>query len=179
MPVRELLREGHEVTGWFYNPNIHPLTEYLRRRESAQSAANAHGIPLLFPADGPDPAACEYDVMAWSRAALGNKAGRCAYCRSSRLKLASEAARYLGFDAFTSSLLYSRRQDHEGMRAGGEAASKASGIPFLYRDFRLFWQDGINASKELGIYRQQYCGCVFSEEDRYTRDLAKALTGVS
>ena len=74
----------------------------------------------------------------------------------------ARAARDLGFDAFTSSLLYSRHQDHEGMRAAGERAAETWAVPFLYRDFRPFWQAGIAASKELGIYRQQYCGCVFS-----------------
>ena len=169
MPIRELQKAGHEVAGWVYNPNIHPLGEYLRRREGAQNVARKHGIPLFFP----DPDASEYDVAAWCRAALEYPAGRCAYCRASRFDAVAAAARRMGFDAFCSSLLYSRRQDHAGMREAGTDAEKRLGTVFFYRDFRPQWQEGIAASKELGIYRQQYCGCVFSEAERYAKDLAK------
>lgn len=168
MPIRQLLAEGHELSGWFYNPNIHPLGEYLKRREGAVQVAAFHNIPLLFAQDMP-----EYDVNAWAREALTYPKGRCSYCRESRFDAAAGAARELGFDAFCSSLLYSRRQNHEGMREAGENASQKWGVDFLYRDFRPFWQEGINASKELGIYRQQWCGCVFSEEERYARELAR------
>lgn len=166
-PLRELQKAGHSVAGWFYNPNIQPLAEYLRRREGAASVAAAHGIPLFFP----DREEGEYALAAWCREALASPGGRCLYCRESRFAATARAARERGFEAFTSSLLYSRRQDHEGMRAAGENAANSAGVPFLYRDFRPFWQEGIAASKELGIYRQQYCGCMFSEEERYARDL--------
>lgn len=169
MPIRDLVAQSHEVAGWFFNPNIHPLAEYLRRREGAVRVAAAHGISMLFPQDLP-----EYDVTTWCGEALAFPQGRCAYCRISRFEAAAETAAKLGFDAFTSSLLYSRRQDHDGMRAAGEAAAAKWRTPFLYRDFRPFWQEGITASKELGIYRQQYCGCVFSEEERYARELVAA-----
>ena len=171
MPVRWLIEQGHAVTGWFFNPNIQPLAEYLRRREGASRVAEAHGIPLLFPVDTP-----EYDVTAWCKEALAYPEGRCAYCRVSRFAAAARTAAERGFDAFTSSLLYSRRQDHDGMRSAGEKAAGEHAAPFLYRDFRPFWQEGIAASKELGVYRQQYCGCVFSEQERYARDLA-GVTG--
>ena len=173
-PLRELLKEGHDVVGWFYNPNIHPLAEYLRRREGAKQVAAAHGVDILFPPPGDT----EYDVAAWSRKALAEDTppgtGRCVYCRELRFDRAAREAKERGFDAFTSSLLYSRRQNHEGMKEAGEKASAEYGITFLYRDFRPLWQEGINASKELGVYRQQYCGCVFSEQDRYSRDLERA-----
>lgn len=169
-PLRELLKQGHDVSGWFYNPNIHPLAEYLRRREGAKRVAAAHGVDIFFPPEGEK----EYDVAAWCGEALFENVDRCAYCRESRFAVAAEAAKGRGFDAFTSSLLYSRRQNHDGMREAGEKAAAKQGIPFLYRDFRPLWQEGINASKELGIYRQQYCGCVFSESERYCRDLESA-----
>ena len=176
MPIRELLAEGVTLAGWFHNPNIHPLAEYLRRRNGAAAVASAHGIPLFFPESGPDfSGKNEYGVTAWCRTALNYQGGRCLFCRESRFEAVARAARDRGFDAFTSSLLYSRRQDHEGMRAAGARASALTGIPFLYRDFRPFWQEGIAASKELGIYRQQFCGCVFSEEERYARDLAEVV----
>ena len=73
----------------------------------------------------------------------------------------------LGFDAFTSSLLYSRYQNHEQIRTAGERAAERHGIRFAYADFRPGWQEGIRLSKEMGLYRQQYCGCIYSEKERY------------
>ncbi len=169
MPIRRLLDEGFRVAGYFDNPNIHPATEYLRRREGAMNVAAKSGIELFFPEDTP-----EYDAQTWCRAALAHPAGRCAFCRESRFARAAAFAKAKGFAAFSSSLLYSRRQDHEGMIAAAKAAEEATGVSFLYRDFRTDWQEGIAASKEWGIYRQQYCGCLFSEEERYARDLAAA-----
>ncbi len=169
MPVRRLLDEGHRVTGYFDNPNIHPLAEYLRRREGALRVAAESGIGILFPESG-----AEYDAAAWCRAALAHPRGRCAHCRESRFARAAAFAKANGFEAFTSSLLYSRRQNHEGMIEAGRAAQDAAGIPFFYRDFRTGWQEGIARSKEWGIYRQQYCGCLFSEEERHAKDLAAA-----
>ena len=178
MPIRELQNAGHNVAGWFYNPNIHPLAEYLRRRNGAAQVANIHSIPLYFPENDPQsPGKAEYDAVPWCSAALSQDGGRCLYCRESRFDAAAQAARAMGFDAFTSSLLYSRHQNHEGLRKAGEKAAEKWGVSFLYQDFRPFWQAGISASKELGIYRQQYCGCVFSEEERYAKDLANTVTG--
>ena len=169
MPIRMLQNMGYAVTGYFDNPNIHPLAEYLRRREGAAQVAAAAGIPLLFA-----PADAEYGVEAWCRAALGYPAGRCVYCRESRFSRTAAFARAQGFTAFSSSLLYSRHQDHQGMIQAGEAAAAASGVSFIYNDFRSAWQEGITASKALQIYRQQYCGCVFSEQERYARELSRA-----
>ena len=92
---------------------------------------------------------------------------RCTYCYQSRLKQAAEYAANNGFDAFTSSLLYSRYQNHELIRKMGEELGNHYGIEFLYDDYRSGWQEGIRISKELGLYRQQYCGCIYSEKDRY------------
>ncbi|MDR3074140.1 MAG: epoxyqueuosine reductase QueH [Deltaproteobacteria bacterium] len=170
VPARELARAGHAATGWFYNPNIQPLAEYVRRREGACRMAEACGIDLLFPVDIP-----EYGAEAWLRAALDFPDGRCAYCRESRFAAVAAKAAALGFDAFSSSLLYSRRQPHEKMKEAGEKAARRYGVSFLYQDFRSFWQEGIAASKDLGLYRQQWCGCLFSEEERYAKDLAAAV----
>lgn len=170
VPLRELLGEGHSVAAWFYNPNIHPLAEFLRRREGAERVAAAHGVDILFPPE----TGTEYDIAAWCRDALASGTERCVRCREMRFDAAARATRERGFDAFTSSLLYSRRQDHEGMRNAGEKSSAAYAVSFLYRDFRPRWQEGVIASRELGIYRQRYCGCIFSEEERYGNELRRA-----
>ena len=73
------------------------------------------------------------------------------------------------FDAFTTTLLYSKFQKHEQIRTIGEAVGKAVGVPFHYRDFRTGWSEGVEVSKRLGMYRQQYCGCIYSEKERFYR----------
>ena len=68
---------------------------------------------------------------------------------------------------FTTTLLYSKRQKHQLIREIGEEVGRRHAIPFIYRDFRQGWQQGIRRSQELGLYRQEYCGCIFSEQERY------------
>jgi hypothetical protein len=69
----------------------------------------------------------------------------------------------------TTTLLYSKYQRHDDIRNIGEELSAAYNIPFLYRDFREGWEEGVEASKALDMYRQKYCGCIFSEKERYWR----------
>jgi predicted adenine nucleotide alpha hydrolase (AANH) superfamily ATPase len=92
---------------------------------------------------------------------------RCHYCYFSRLDETARKAAELGFDAFTTSLLYSRYQNHDHIIAAAERAAERNGITFHYEDFRPGWQEGIRLSKEMGLYRQQYCGCIYSEKERY------------
>jgi predicted adenine nucleotide alpha hydrolase (AANH) superfamily ATPase len=92
---------------------------------------------------------------------------RCSYCYFSRLEETARVAAEQGFDGFSSSLLYSRYQQHELIRRTGEALAKKYGLAFVYEDFRAGWQEGIQVSKSMGLYRQQYCGCIYSEKDRY------------
>jgi predicted adenine nucleotide alpha hydrolase (AANH) superfamily ATPase len=176
MPIRRLLDEGHELCGFFFNPNIHPLAEYLRRRAGALQVAEKYDIPLYFAAD--DDCKDGYNTAAWldmhSPGDWSNPLKRCPVCWEQRLKrtgdfaLAGEGGSG-SFDAFSTSLLYSRRQRHDEIaELGRRLASK--NLAFLYRDFRKDWQEGIKVSKEWGIYRQQYCGCIFSENERYAKE---------
>ena len=83
-----------------------------------------------------------------------------------------EAARQAqegGFDSFTSSLFISPYQNHELMREVAEMAAKEYGVEFLYRDFRPYFRAGQDKARELGMYMQKYCGCVFSEQERYLK----------
>ena len=158
-PLTSLRGEGIEVTGFFFNHNIHPYQEYVRRRDTAKQMAELEGMDLLVKD--------EYRMEEFLAAVASEPEGRCSYCYASRLDAAAAASRKGGFDAFTSSLFYSRYQNHELMRQKAEEAAARHGILFLYRDFRPGWQEGIRRSKELGLYRQQYCGCIYSEKDRY------------
>lgn len=180
MPVRRLQEEGFEITAWYHNPNIQPLSEYLRRREAVLECAARLGIAVVC-----DDVA--WNLTDWLRAVRDRDTPplRCAYCCRSRVAAAWACAAARGYDAFSTSLLYSRYQPHdiiaaEGARLSGQDVPAVPGAPrdlsgprFVYRDFREDWQTGIDISREWGIYRQPYCGCVYSEAERYAKKLAR------
>ncbi len=95
------------------------------------------------------------------------ESNRCAICYHERLKATAQIAKKGKFDYFSSTLLYSKFQKHELIQSIGKAIGDSLGIPFYYRDFREGWKEGIETSKRLSLYRQQYCGCIYSEKDRY------------
>ncbi len=158
-PLQELRAQGMEVTGFFFNHNIHPYQEYKRRLEAAREFARQVGMELV----------CrdEYRLEEFLAAVAADPASRCGYCYASRLEAAAQAAAESGFDAYSSSLLYSRYQNHERIRELGEQFGERYGVKFVYDDFRRGWQEGIASSREMGLYRQPYCGCIYSEKDRY------------
>jgi len=158
-PLRTLRAAGHDVTGFFYNHNIHPYQEYQRRLTAAREMASLEALPMIEQDD--------YDLEGFLSAVASGPENRCSYCYTSRLRATAAAAAKNGFEAFSASLLYSRYQKHEEIIIAGENAGKEFGVQFYYQDFRPGWQEGIRLSKELGLYRQQYCGCIYSEKDRY------------
>lgn len=163
-----VLGAGFAATGLFYNPNIHPAQEYLKRRQGALEVAGRQGLDLRFCRE-------EYEPRVFLRAVHGREGEeRCRVCYALRLMRAAQAARANGFTHFCTSLLYSRRQRHEEIVEAAKAAEKQSGVEFYYQDLRPTWQAGIERSKEWGIYRQNYCGCIYSEQDRFARELAAA-----
>lgn len=169
--IRTLLAEGWNITGYFMNPNIQPLAEYLRRHEVAEQTCVYFGIPILF-----DDAA--WNITDWLRAVQNRDTPpeRCTYCVTSRMEATFTKAKEMGFTHFFSSLLYSKYQPHEAIRKAGERLSGQDGGPiFMYRDFRPYWQAGIDLSISMGIYRQPYCGCVYSETDRYHKKLDRLV----
>ncbi len=159
-PLAALRSEGFDVTGFFFNHNIHPYQEYIRRRDTAIQMAELEGMPLILKD--------EYQMEQFLANVAAAPELRCGYCYASRLDAAAEQAKKDSFDTFTSSLFYSRYQNHNMMIEKAEKAEQQHGIKFLYRDFRPGWQEGIRRSKELELYRQQYCGCIYSEKERYT-----------
>ncbi len=158
-PLRVLREAGHEPAGFFYNHNIHPYREYMNRLSAAREMARREDV-LLLVRDA-------YDLEIFLSNVAGSPHRRCSYCYSSRLRATAAMAAENGFDAFTSSLLYSRYQRHDEIRRRGELAGEEYGVAFHYEDFRAGWQEGIRKSKEMGLYRQQYCGCIYSEKERY------------
>lgn len=159
MPVRELRDQGLELRGLFYNPNIQPYQEARRRLETLEGWAAAEELPLTVQD--------EYDPESWLRQVVFRESQRCAFCFHQRLSRAAGMARQAGFDAFSTTLLYSVRQKHDLIREVGQAVARERGVEFLYRDWRPRWREGVARSRELDLYRQAYCGCIYSERDRY------------
>lgn len=159
MPVEELRQEGVEVMGLFYNPNIQPYTENRRRLETLTGWAEQEDLKLIVHD--------EYDPQAWLRQMVYREAQRCALCLHQRLTRAANVARKGGFDAFGTTLLYSAHQPHQLIADTGRAVAAEQGVEFLYRDFRPRWRQGQERARQLGLYRQPYCGCIYSERDRY------------
>ncbi|HQQ68289.1 MAG TPA: epoxyqueuosine reductase QueH [Candidatus Cloacimonadota bacterium] len=164
-PYQKLREAGHAVSALWFNPNIHPLLEYQKRRDTLRDFAAREGFELIE--------AGEYGLHSFLQNTLDNIDQRCEYCYLTRLEKTAQLAAERGFDAFGSTLLYSRYQKHERIIEIARAMSDKYGVPFFYEDWRSLWQDGIRLSKEAGMYRQQYCGCIFSEEDRYNEQIRR------
>ncbi len=158
-PLRALRDEGADVTGFFHNPNIHPYTEFRKRQEALVQYSRVALLPLIMDET--------YDIAAFLRAALAAGEDRCLACYTTRLTAAFEKAAELHADAVTTTLLYSIYQKHEVIAEVASELSARYGISFLYRDFRPGWRDGQDEAAKLGIYRQAYCGCIFSEYERF------------
>jgi predicted adenine nucleotide alpha hydrolase (AANH) superfamily ATPase len=160
-PIKWLKDKGYEIVGLWYNPNIHPCTEFVKRMETVKKLEKLEGIKVIYFEN--------YESEKWLRAVAfrEEKNIRCQICYSMRLEMAASVAKRGKFDAFTSTLFYSKYQSRELMVPLAENASKKFGVKFLNVDFREGWREGIDISKEKGLYRQQYCGCIYSEKERY------------
>ncbi len=158
-PLKTLRTHGHDVTGIFYNPNIHPYLEYTRRKQTLQDYAEKILLTVIWQ-EG-------YPLEDFLHHVAINHEERCIYCLTDRLKFTAEQARKENYDAFTSTLLYSRFQKHDLIRQTGETLGQQMGIPFFYEDFRIGWNEGVKISKDMEMYRQPYCGCIYSEKERF------------
>ena len=162
----QVLRDDHcEVMGFFYRNNIHPFTECMRREETLKTYAESIALKMIYQPG--------YALEVFLRQVAFREADRCTYCYHDRLTTTANFAKKGKFDGFTTTLLYSRFQKHDQIRSIGEAVGKSVGVPFFYQDFRDGWKTGIDESRRLGMYRQPYCGCIYSEKERYYRQSRK------
>lgn len=145
--------------GYFYGSNIHPYIECLKRRQTLCDYADKIDLKLII--------SDSYDLEHFLQNVVFREKNRCLFCYRERLRTTALMAKRGKFDLFSTTLLYSKFQKHEIIRSIGEAVGKDVGIPFFYQDFRIGWKEGVNTSKELKMYRQQYCGCIYSEKERY------------
>ena len=110
-----------------------------------------------------------YDLDSFLLRVADKGPHRCEACYRMRLDAVGIAAREGGFRAFTTSLLYSKYQKHDMIAAVAREMGTEHGVEFYYEDFRRGWREGIVESKAMGLYRQQYCGCIYSERDRFRK----------
>lgn len=162
-PLKVLRDKGFEVFGYYYNPNIHPYQEWERRLKALQDVSRLAGgdkpMHVIVRKD--------YPLEEFLRNVAFREENRCVYCYTVRLEATAKAAKKSAFDAFTTTLLYSKRQKHDLIREIAESVSKRFSIRFYYEDFREGWKFGQEEAVRLGIYRQQYCGCIYSEKERF------------
>jgi predicted adenine nucleotide alpha hydrolase (AANH) superfamily ATPase len=164
--VPALEEEGWAVTAYFYNPNIHPFREFQKRLRAIEVAAEARKVPLE--------ADREYGLAFYLEKILAGDGDRCGRCYRARLDAAAEMAKREGFAAFTTTLLASNHQKHEVVRREGEAAGLRRGTEFVYHDWRDRMPSGVEAARKRSLYRQQYCGCIWSEYERFGPDGKRA-----
>ncbi len=155
---KALSLEGFGITAFFYNPNIHPWKERQRRLETLITYSDSEGIPLEIVEAYP----LEENIRM-----LLEAENRCYACFEDRLSATAMKTDEMGMSVFSTTLSVSPFQNQEQIRGAGEKAALEVGVEFIYRDFRDLYKDSVRISRENDMYRQPYCGCVFSERDRY------------
>ena len=160
--IDTLRNEGIEPTIFWYNPNIHPFKEYEARRDCLINYTRKIDVNCIVED--------EYGLDEFCKNVVGDVDGRCVnYCYPVRMRKTFEYAKEHGFDTVSTTLLYSIYQKHDYIKVLCEKYAKEYGVEFLYRDFRYGFCEGHNKAKEEELYMQKYCGCIFSEEDRYLK----------
>ena len=151
--------QGYNINAFWYNPNIHPYTEHEQRLEAMKALTTQSKVPLII-SEG-------YEIIDYFRQVVGHESERCQHCFRLRLSRTARVARERHFDAFTTTLLISPHQKHDLIREIGARVAEETGVEFLYADLRKRYSDSRHLTKPLDLYRQQYCGCVYSEWERY------------
>ena len=159
--VMSLRSESIEPHLFWYNPNIHPYTEYCSRRDSLSLFAANENLKLKM--------IDEYALRFFLDAVYSETEKRCEKCYRIRLEKTVSVAASEGFEAFTTSLLISPYQDHEAIKRICEEMAAKYGVGFIYRDFRPLFREGQSQARNNGFYMQKYCGCIYSEQERRRR----------
>jgi epoxyqueuosine reductase len=160
-PLENFLMKGIDIRGFWYNPNIHPYTEYSGRLDSLKKLQTLWGLDIEYLDD--------YALDYFLKSVAGRGAGRCAVCYSIRLERTAETAKKMNLSGFTTSLFASPYQKFDMIIALGTEIGKKHGIEFYWEDLRKGWAASRDLSREFGLYRQKYCGCVYSEMERYLK----------
>lgn len=165
--IEQLRSQSVEPVAYWFNPNIHPYQEYKSRRDTLVSYAPSIGLELIVQE--------QYGLREFCSAVIKDVDHRCVKCYEMRLEQTAIYAASHGFSSFTTTLLISPFQKHDMIAETAQRMADRYGVSFLYRDFRPGFRDGQAKARELGFYMQKYCGCIFSEEDRYSRQIQRDL----
>ncbi|GER93955.1 epoxyqueuosine reductase QueH [Dissulfurispira thermophila] len=160
-PLTFVRQMGIDVTGLWFNPNIHPYTEYKSRLNALKKLEILWDLSVEY--------IDYYGLKEYLRNVVGNEDNRCEYCYSIRLEETAKRAREINADAFTTSLMVSPYQKFDMIIDIGRVMQERYSVEFFVEDFRKGFNDGRRMSRELGLYRQKYCGCIYSEMERYGR----------
>lgn len=158
-PAQKLKKDGNDITGFFYNPNIYPQDEYQKRRKALIDLSTTEGVEIIYP---------EYIPSEFSSAIKTKEESpeRCKICWSLRLQKTARFAKQNGFAAFSTTLLVSPYQDQESLKEIGNRISETEGVYFHYEDFRPGFQQAHLEARAAGIYCQKYCGCFYSFKEK-------------
>ena len=164
-PLNVLRQKGIDFTSYFFNPNIHPYKEFTRRMECYLSFVKEEHLNHITDS--------HYGLKEFVRIIANNEEKKCSLCYLMRLEQTVLLAKENNFSMFSTTLLYSKYQKHNLLVDVCRSLEKKHGVPFFYHDFRSGWQKGIDLSRQLNMYRQPYCGCIYSEQERYDPSLRK------
>jgi len=156
---RYFQQKGFEIKGLFFNPNIQPFKEFAKRKKTLQSLAEAEQRDVIYEDD--------YPLEEFLSRVMKSSEERCAICYRWRLGKTAALARENGISFFSTTLLLSPYQKHDLLREMGDKVAGKFGLKFVYADLRGGFKESIDTAKNMGLYRQGYCGCIFSEKERY------------
>ena len=164
--VDKLRKDGYDnITAYWYNINIHPYTEYKARLDTLKQYSEMIDLPLIIEDN--------YGIREFTKNVINNIDGRCGFCYLSRLEQTAKYAKENEYDAFSTTLLVSPYQKHEMIIEIANQAAKKYSVEFIYQDFREGFRIGQQMARDAGLYMQKYCGCIYSEEDRYSKKIKK------
>jgi epoxyqueuosine reductase len=162
--LQHLAELGASVTGYWFNPNIHPFSEHERRRQTLATFADEQHLPMVWE-EG-------YEMVAFLKKVVDNPnlGRRCRQCYRMRLRRTAQRAAEMGYDAFSTTLLISPYQYLQLIQQEGDEAAEAYGVPFYLENMRRGFAFHHRLAQEHGLYEQRYCGCVYSEWESLDRD---------
>ncbi len=161
--------EGIEPDLFWYNPNIHPFMEYENRKQALKKYTNLIDIKLIM-----------YDVYGlrdFISKIYPNFENRCEKCYKIRIEETARYAAEHAYDCFSTTLLISPYQNRGLICEIANEAARKYNVAFLYRDFRAMFRGGQKIARENNLYMQKYCGCIFSEEERYAKKQTQNYSG--
>jgi predicted adenine nucleotide alpha hydrolase (AANH) superfamily ATPase len=165
-PAALMEKRDWEIHPYFFNPNIHPSREYLKRKEALKKYSGITGLNVIFSEN--------YPLEEFLRLVASEPENRCFHCYRIRLDMTARKCLELGFEVFSTTLLVSPYQKHETIRLMGEETAREHNLRFYYEDFREGFRWAQARAREMELYRQAYCGCIYSEKERYLRPEVKA-----